>query len=119
MIDSRPSILVVDEDPLSLDRLGRVLADEFDVHRALGAAEAEGCLARDYIQAVIADQRLPEMRGVDFLVRVREQWPDAVRLILLAPPAADGLVDGVTRQLYREDADHFFSTLKAYDAKEF
>jgi len=29
------------------------------------------------------------------------------------------LIDGVTRQLYREDADHFFSTLEAYDAKEF
>ncbi len=29
------------------------------------------------------------------------------------------LVDGVTRQLYREDADHFFATLEAYDAKEF
>lgn len=29
------------------------------------------------------------------------------------------LVDGVTRQLYREDADHFFGTLAAYDAKEF
>jgi len=29
------------------------------------------------------------------------------------------LVDGITRELYREDADHFFSTLKAYDAKEF
>jgi len=29
------------------------------------------------------------------------------------------LVDGITRQLYREDADHFLQTLKAYDAKEF
>jgi len=29
------------------------------------------------------------------------------------------LVDGVTRQLYREDADHFFTTLAAYDVREF
>ena len=29
------------------------------------------------------------------------------------------LVDGITRELYREDADHFFATLEAYDAKEF
>ena len=29
------------------------------------------------------------------------------------------LVDGVTRQLYADDADHFFSTLAAYDVKEF
>jgi cation diffusion facilitator CzcD-associated flavoprotein CzcO len=29
------------------------------------------------------------------------------------------LVDGVTRQLYREDSAHFFATLEAYDVKEF
>jgi len=29
------------------------------------------------------------------------------------------LVDGITGQLYREDADHFFETLRNYDAKEF
>lgn len=29
------------------------------------------------------------------------------------------LVDGITAQLYRDDAEHFLATLEAYDAKEF
>ena len=94
---ARPSMLVVDGEVLSLDSLSRTLADEFDVHTAPNVAEAERCLESDYIQAVIADQRLPEMRGVDFLARVRERWPDVVRMILLEQPTGAGLIDGVTR----------------------
>ena len=29
------------------------------------------------------------------------------------------LVDGITRELYREDAEYYFETLRTYDAKEF
>ncbi|WP_295452415.1 sigma-54 dependent transcriptional regulator [uncultured Thiodictyon sp.] len=97
MTNARPSILVVDGEALSLDTLRSILADEFDVHIAPSVTEAERCLERDCLQAVIADQRLPEMRGMDFLARVRERWPNLVRLILCDHPAGSGLIDGVTR----------------------
>ena len=97
MTAPRPSVLVVDDEPLSLDALRRSLRDEFDVHTAAGAAAAERCLEHDYIQAVIADQRMPGPSGVEFLGRVRERWPDVVRMILSGYTAADDLIEAINR----------------------
>ena len=97
MTAPRPSILVVDDEPLSLDTLRRILDEEFEVHTAPSAAEAQRCLERDYIQAVISDQRMPEMSGVEFLAQVRERWPDVVRMILSGYTDAADLIDGINR----------------------
>nr|WP_295431274.1 sigma-54 dependent transcriptional regulator [uncultured Thiodictyon sp.] len=97
MTTPRPSILVVDDEVLSLDALARILDEEFDVHTAPSAAQALRCLEHDYIQAVISDQRMPEMSGVEFLARVRERWPDVVRLMLSGYTDADDLIDGINR----------------------
>ena len=97
MTAPRPSILVVDDEVLSLDTLTRILDEEFDVHTAPSAEEAHRCLERNYIHAVIFDQRLPEMSGVEFLTRVRERWPDVVRMILSGYTQADDLIDGINR----------------------
>ena len=97
MTSPRPSILLVDDEPLSLDTLTRILDEEFDCRTASTAAEALVILEQDYIQAVISDQRMPEMSGVTFLARVRERWPEVVRIILSGYTDADDLIDGINR----------------------
>ncbi|HYN77888.1 MAG TPA: sigma-54 dependent transcriptional regulator [Lamprocystis sp. (in: g-proteobacteria)] len=97
MTGPRPSILLVDDEPLSLDTLTRILDEEFDCRTAVSAAEALVILEQDYIQAVISDQRMPEMSGVTFLARVRERWPEVVRIILSGYTDADDLIDGINR----------------------
>ncbi len=93
----RPTVLVVDDEVLSLDTLNRTLDEEFDCRTAASAAEAERWLEQDDIRAVISDQRMPDMSGVEFLTRVRERWPEVVRMILSGYTDAEDLIDGINR----------------------
>lgn len=79
---NRPIILVVDDEVRSLQTLRRVLDEEFEVLTAASAVEAEAILAAEMPAAILCDQRMPGTTGVEFLQRVRDQWPEPVRMII-------------------------------------
>ncbi|MGQ9369489.1 sigma-54-dependent transcriptional regulator [Azospirillum sp. ST 5-10] len=79
---TRPAILVVDDEPRSVEVIARLLDEEFDVHTALSAADALRVLESEPVQVVFSDQRMPETSGVAFLTRVRERWPDVIRVVI-------------------------------------
>jgi two-component system response regulator HupR/HoxA len=78
-------VLVVDDEKRSLESLRRVLSIEFEVICAATAAEAEAALVGDLAPAILCDQRMPGENGVDFLKRVRHQWPEPVRMVTARP----------------------------------
>ena len=92
---SKPTILVVDDEIRSVEALERVLEDDFDVRRATSATEAEAVLASEWVQVVLCDQRMPDITGVEFLSRVRRQWPDVIRMILSGYTDSEDIIDAV------------------------
>lgn len=76
-------ILFVDDEPNVLSAFQRQLRKQFSVETALGPKEGLAALQnwRDYA-VVVADMRMPEMNGVEFLVQVKELAPDVVRMML-------------------------------------
>ncbi len=79
---ARPGILVVDDEPRSVEVIARVLDEDFDVHTALSAADALRILETEWIQIVFSDQRMPDVSGVAFLTQVRERWPEVIRIVI-------------------------------------
>jgi len=77
-----PTVLIVDDEIRSLESIQRILADEFDVKIASNVDEAEILLQAEWVQIILCDQRMPDTTGVEFLTRVREQWPDVIRMII-------------------------------------
>ncbi|EME71476.1 response regulator containing CheY-like receiver [Paramagnetospirillum caucaseum] len=90
-----PIILVVDDERQSQEALRRVLADEFRVLTASTAEEAEGLLEQEMVHAILCDQRMPGVQGVDFLKTVRDRWPDPVRMIISGYSEAEDIIAGV------------------------
>ncbi|WP_020394868.1 sigma-54-dependent transcriptional regulator [Thiolinea disciformis] len=78
----RPTILVVDDEVRSLEAMERILAEDFDIHTAHSAQQALDILAREWVQVIVCDQRMPDVTGVSLLAQVREQYPDVVRMII-------------------------------------
>ena len=83
MSEKRARVLLVDDEPLILS----------SYRRALRAINAEVVLAEDPLHAmelleeqetdvIVADYRMPVMNGDELLERVRERWPDTVRLLV-------------------------------------
>jgi two-component system response regulator HupR/HoxA len=89
------AVLIVDDELRSRESLQRVLAEEFDVLCAQNAQEAEAILAGDLVQVILCDQRMPGETGVDFLRRVRETWPDPVRMIISGFSDSEDIIAGV------------------------
>ena len=90
-----PTVLVVDDELRSQEALRRTLDEEFEVFTASSAAEALEILAREWIQVVLTDQRMPGTSGVALLREVRERWPDAVRIIVSGYTDSEDIIAGI------------------------
>ncbi|WP_374319309.1 sigma-54-dependent transcriptional regulator [Aquabacterium sp.] len=94
-----PAILVVDDEPRSLEAIRRTAEEDFEVFCASSAAQAIEVLEQEQASAgiciVLTDQRMPDTTGVQFLKTVRERWPDLVRIILSGYTDSDDIISGV------------------------
>ncbi|MQP67834.1 response regulator [Niveispirillum sp. SYP-B3756] len=79
---SLPAILIVDDEPRSVEAIERILEDEFQVFCAVTADRALEILENEWIQVVFCDQRMPGMSGVELLSEVRRRWPEVMRIII-------------------------------------
>ena len=94
-MNSLPTLLIVDDEVRGLEALERILEDEFEVRTATNVKDAEAILEHEWIQLLLCDQRMPETTGVQFLSRVRKQWPDVVRIILSGYTDAEDIIQGI------------------------
>lgn len=96
-------ILVVDDEPDNLDLLYRTFRREFDVLRAESGQAALDVLAEcGEVAVIISDQRMPEMKGTEFLSKTVPDFPDTVRIILTGFTDVEDLVDAINAgQVYR------------------
>lgn len=90
-----PTILVVDDEVRSVEALRRILEEDFDVRTAVNVREAEAILENEVVEAVVCDQRMPDMTGVEFLKSVRSRWPDVVRMIISGYTDAADIISGI------------------------
>jgi response regulator RpfG family c-di-GMP phosphodiesterase len=80
---TRPRILLVDDEPHILDALRRQLRRDFSVEVAGGGAEGLTVLADSGpFVVVVSDFRMPGMDGAAFLAAAREAAPDTTRVLL-------------------------------------
>ncbi|MDD9941861.1 MAG: response regulator [Myxococcales bacterium] len=78
-------ILFVDDEPRILQGITRSvfhLLDEWEVETAGSGPEALEILAEGGFQVLVTDMRMPGMDGAALLVRVHDEFPDVVRIVL-------------------------------------
>ncbi|GGB78670.1 hydrogenase transcriptional regulatory protein HoxA [Marinobacterium zhoushanense] len=91
----RATVLCVDDETRSLETLERTLDEEFDVLTASSTEQAWELLEQQRVHAVLCDQRMPGETGVEFLIRVREHWPQTARLILSGYTESEDIIRGL------------------------
>lgn len=94
----RREMLLVDDEQNVLHALARVLRrDGYVIHTATSADEGFDLLAQHRIQVVISDQRMPGTSGTEFLSKVKEMYPDTVRIILSGYTDLATVTDAINR----------------------
>ncbi len=94
-MENLPTVLVIDDEPRSVETLERILEEEFEVFTATTVDQARHILEREWVQVVICDQVMPDMSGVEFLVQVREQWPEVIRMIISGYADTADIIDAI------------------------
>lgn len=100
MSTARPErgLLLVDDESNVLRALVRVLRrDGYVIHTATNAAEGFELLAKNRVQVIVSDQRMPGISGTQFLSRVKEMYPDTMRIVLSGYTDLATLTDAINR----------------------
>src|SRR5438309_9720363 len=100
----KPVLLTVDDDPEVLRAVERDLrkryADRYRVVRAdsgITALQSVQTLKRrnEAVALLLADQRMPEMSGVEFLNKALKVYPEARRVLLTAYADTDAAIQAI------------------------
>lgn len=114
----KPVLLCVDDDPQVLSAIDRDLRQEFRRdYRVLRASSGREALAtirelkerEEPLALVLADQRMPDLEGVEVLTEARQLYPDAKRVLLTA--YAD--MEAAIRAINSARLDHYL--MKPWD----
>jgi two-component system response regulator HupR/HoxA len=98
---SKENILVVDDQVEILNAIERQLKDEYNVFTSSNGKEALALLKENTFSVVLADQRMPQMTGVEFLSQSIEIQPDIVRILITAYADIQASIDAVNKgQIY-------------------
>ena len=84
--ESKPTLLLVDDEESILASLKRLLRRKYKILYTTDGIEALSILQENAnnIDVIIVDQRMPKMNGIDFLKQVKSKNPEIVRVVLSA-----------------------------------
>ena len=78
----RPAVLFVDDEERVTNALSHLFRDSYQVETANGGAQALEKLRAQRFHALVSDQRMPEMPGVELLRQAKGIAPGTLRLLL-------------------------------------
>ena len=117
----RPVLLTVDDDP-SVSRavardLRRRYGEDYRIVRAESGADALDALKEilrrgERVAAILADYRMPQMNGIEFLEQAMDLFPHARRALLTAYADTDAAIQAINVV----DVDHYL--LKPWEPPE-
>lgn len=97
-LDGRQTLLLVDDESAILSALKRLLQrDGYRILTATSAREGFDLLSTHAVQVILSDQRMPEMNGTEFLSRVRDLYPDTIRIMLSGYADLSSVTDSINR----------------------
>ena len=118
---ARTAIVTVDDDPGVSRAVARDLRRRYgESHRIVraesGAAALDALselkLRGDLVAVILADHRMPQMNGIEFLERAMDIYPGARRVLLTAYADTEAAIDAINVV----DLDHYL--LKPWDPPE-
>lgn len=94
---SKHTLLVVDDEPDVCDSVHDLLRREFRVLKARSAEEGARLLQQDEVHIIMTDQRMPQITGVEFLSKVRQKHPRAIRMLFTGYSDLDSIVAAINQ----------------------
>ena len=96
--EKRSTVLLVDDEANVLASLKRTLRREgYEILMTTSTSEGFSLLAKNEVQVIVSDQRMPEMNGTEFLSRVKSLYPKTVRMVLSGYSEISAVTDAINK----------------------
>ena len=92
---TRPNLLLIDDEIDIVKSLYRQFRKNYGVYRANSAEEGYEIMTQVPIDVIISDQRMPGMKGSEFFDRVKNDYPDAIRLLLTGYADVQAVIEAI------------------------
>jgi len=92
---SQAKILFVDDEPFILQSLAMLFELDYEVFTASSGEEALKLIKQHDFKAIISDQRMPGMHGVELLKEAKQLAPHAMRILLTGYSDLDAVINSV------------------------
>jgi len=93
----RTLLLVDDEENITASLVRLLRRDGYTILRANSGQGGLDLLAQHRVGVIISDQRMPGMTGTEFLGKVKELYPDTVRIVLSGYTELNSVTDAINR----------------------
>ena len=93
----RPKLLAVDDEQSSLNAIFRTLRRDYEVFLSLNGHSALEVMRNQEIDVILADQRMPEISGVEFLQKAIKLQPDAMRILITGYTDIETIVQAINQ----------------------
>jgi two-component system, NtrC family, response regulator HupR/HoxA len=95
VIKKKYELLLVDDELANLQKLQRTFMHQYNVHLAQSGEEALQILQKLPMDAIITDQKMPNMTGIEFLEFSQKIYPNLVRIVLTGFTVVDDLIAAI------------------------
>ncbi len=95
MTKKKYELLLVDDELANLQKLQRTFVAQYGVHLAQSGEEALKILHSTPIDAIITDQKMPNMTGIEFLELSQKTYPNLVRIVLTGFTDVEDLIAAI------------------------
>lgn len=101
-LPAKPKLLIVDDEEDMLRLLKRSLSADLDceIQTAPNAYQARALLEENPVDVILADIRMPGMNGMEFLRRVKEEFPGLTVVMMTAYGSIDLAVQSIKQGAY-------------------
>lgn len=101
-MDTKHSILYLDDEEQNLIAFQALLRKDYKVFTTTDAHEATEILSRENIAVIFSDQKMPEVSGVEFFENIIHEYPTPVRILLTGHADIEAVIDAINKgQVYR------------------
>ncbi|NJK38865.1 MAG: response regulator [Oscillatoriales cyanobacterium RM2_1_1] len=116
MVNDKPRLMIVDDEPDNLDLIYRTFRRQFQVIKANSPAQAIELLETEgEVALVISDQSMPEMTGIELLEKVKARFPKTICILLTGYSE-----EALEREASALGMAHIFRCIsKPWDVEEF
>ncbi|TAH27563.1 MAG: hybrid sensor histidine kinase/response regulator [Cytophagales bacterium] len=102
MNHTKIKVLYLDDEPSNLGVFKAGFRFNFDIYTATNAKEALEILHSHDIHVIIADQKMPQITGVEFFSSILNEFPNPIRILLTGYADIEAVIAAInTGQVYR------------------